>query len=434
MRKIYIMFFILLALTSCKKGSDPNPDPVIGPTITKINPIYGWYNTVVVIEGTGFSTVADENIVKFNGQQAVIEIAESNSLAVKVPLECGTGEVTVTVNGKTVRGPVFNYISGEVTTIAGNGSGIIQNGPALIAGFLVPQYIARDKAGNIYVAEDAPAIRKISANGQVTFFAGDNSGVGHKDGVGTDAIFHEPMGMVCDEAGNLYVADIYTIRKISPQAVVTTFAGAYEEPGYVDGNLADARFSGILDIKMDKNGNMYVCDANNHRIRKITPEGIVSTFAGNGESGFADGPALSAKFYTLEHICVDNDGNVYVGDSRNQRVRKITQAGMVSTLAGSGDNSYRDGPGNIADFANPSGVVADKLGNIYVTDNHGLIRRVDPLGNVITVAGTPEQTGHADGALYAAKFYNPLDITIDDNGALYIADAFNQRIRKVVFK
>jgi streptogramin lyase len=434
MKRIYVLFFTLIALTSCKKGNDPVPDPIIGPTITKINPIYGGYNTVVVIEGTGFSTVADENIVKFNGQQAVIEIAESNSLAVKVPLECGTGEVTVTVNSKTATGPVFNYISGEVTTIAGSGSGIIQNGPALSAGFLVPQYIARDKVGNIYVAEDAPAIRKISADGQVTFFAGDNRGVGHKDGVGTDAIFHSPQGMVCDDAGNLFVADIYTIRKISPQGVVTTFAGVYQEPGYVDGNLADARFSGILDIKMDKNGNIYVCDNGNYRIRKITPEGIVSTFAGNGESGFADGPALSAKFYTLEHICVDDDGNVYVADTRNQRIRKITPAGIVSTLAGSGANSYRDGPGNIADFANPSGVVADKDGNIYVSDNYGLIRRVDALGNVITVAGTHDQTGYTDGALYAAKFYNPLDITIDDNGALYIADAFNKRIRKVVFK
>lgn len=433
-KSTYFLFFASLVLVSCKKGEDLAPDNSIAPTITKVSSLYGLYNKIILIEGTHFSTVANENIVKFNDHETPVADVSAGMLTVRVPLDCGTGAITVTVNSKTGTGPVFNYIGGEVTTWAGNGTNGIKDGPKLSANFMVPLHIARDKTGNMYVTEGTYAIRKISADGQVSVFAGNIDSFGYENGSAPDARFRKPLGVVCDNDGNVYVADQYAVRKITPGGIVSTYAGNMFEGGYIDGSATDARFWYVTDLGIDKNGNLYVCDEGSLRIRKISKDGIVSTYAGNGESGYADGPAVSAKFYTLENLCADEDGNVYVADSRNERIRKITPGGNVSTIAGSGDNSFRDAQGTLADFSDPSMIAADKLGNVYVTDNHGLVRKIYPDGNVITIAGIPEQQGYVDGALYQSKFYYPFDMDFDDEGNIYVADGYNNVIRKIVFK
>lgn len=435
MKSTFLLLLSLSALYSCKKNENPSPDNSIAPTITKVSDVYGLYGKSIAIEGTNFSSVKEENIVEFNGHKAIItSVYGGNLLSATVPLDCGTGAITVTVNKKTATGPVFNYIGGEVTTWAGNGNFEIKNDSRINAGFASPLHIAKDKAGNMYVTEASYAIRKIAADGQVSILAGNVDSFGYEDGTASQARFQTPKGIVCDASGNVYVADQHAVRKITPGGIVSTYAGSMFEAGYIDGNLNNARFGSVSDIAIDKNGNLYVCDVPNLRIRKIAVDGTVSTFAGNGESGYADGPALSAKFYTLEHLCADEDGNVYVADSWSERIRKITPAGIVSTIAGSGDNSYRDAQGVLADFSDPSMVAADKMGNVYVTDNHGLVRKIYPDGNVVTIAGTPEQRGFVNGALYETKFYNPSDIEIDDDGNIYVADSHNNVIRRIVFQ
>jgi hypothetical protein len=334
-----------------------------------------------------------------------------------------------------------------VTTLAGSGSQGYSDGLGTAASFKWPYGVAVDGSGNVYVADTGNnRIRKITPSGNVTTLAG-SGGRGYADGQGTEAIFHSPFGdLAVDGSGNVYVADTNNnrIRKITPSGDVTTLAGSgrnsfngdtavIEGSSYADGQGTAASFKWPYGVAVDGVGNVYVADTGNHRIRKITPGGNVTTLAGSGSLGYADGQGTSASFYEPTGVAVDGSGKVYVADKGNARIRKITPSGDVTTLAGSGSRGYGEGQGTAASFSYPYGVAVDGSGNVYVADNgNQRIRKITPSGNVTTLAGSGS-FGSTDGPGTAASFSNSTGVAVDGSGNVYVADMFNQRIRKILF-
>ena len=261
-----------------------------------------------------------------------------------------------------------------------------------------------------------------------------NDKLGFADGQGSAAQFDLPSGITIDTVGNLYVADMvkHRIRKVTPKGEVTTLAGG--QWGFADGQGSAAKFSDPHGITIDAMGNLYVADRGNHRIRKVTPKGEVSTLAGSDKGGFADGQGSTAQFYVPSGIAIDAAGNLYVADSGNRRIRKITPSGEVTTLAGS-EKGFADGKGT-AQF-DRHGIAIDAAGNLYMTDrDRNLIRKVSPKGEVSTFAGGGKEgfAGFADGQGGAAQFYSPDSIALDAAGNLYVTDKINYRIRKITPK
>ena len=262
----------------------------------------------------------------------------------------------------------------------------------------------------------------------VTTFAG--STLGFANGTGAAAQFYSPTGVATDGAGNVYVADQnnHKIRKITPAGVVSTFAGSGAS-GSANGTGVAAQFNFPLGVATDIAGNVYVADTSNNKIRKITPAGVVSTLAGSGNAGFADGTGVAAQFNQPRGVITDAAGNVYVGDRLNYKIRKITPAGVVSTLAGS-TSGFADGTGAAAQFNQPYGLAIDAAGNLYVADTvNQKIRKITPAGVVSTLAGSTQ--GFADGTGASAQFNIPTGLAIDTTGNVYIGDTFNNKIRKI---
>jgi sugar lactone lactonase YvrE len=319
---------------------------------------------------------------------------------------------------------------GVVTTVAGlAGSPGTSDGTGSAARFKSPAGVAVDSAGVIYVADSAnDMIRKITAGGVVSTIAGapppdDGSDIFVSvDGIGTEARFQVPFGIAVDGKGNVYVSDTFghSIRKINSAGVVTTLAGMADQFAYRDGARAEARFHQPYDVALDDGGNLYVADTWNHAIRKITSAGVVSTVAGvPGVPGNSDGPAGAAQFYFPTGIAVDH-GNLYVADGGNRSIRKIS-GGMVTTLAGSA-----------AQFDTPFGLTVDSAGNVYVADggNH-TVRKISADGMASTLAGQAGSPGSSDGTGAAARFNRPSDVAFDPFGNLYVADAGNDTIRRI---
>jgi len=328
--------------------------------------------------------------------------------------------------------------SALVSTLAGQSGWCASvDGSGNTSGFVAPSGVAVDAAGVVYVADNgANTMRKITADGTVTTFAGVASQGGSTDGAGSVARFNGPTGLAIDAAGNLYVADSgnHTVRKITAGGLVTTLAGLAGNSGSVDGSAAVARFNIPQAVAVDSSGNLFVADAGNHTVRKIAPDGTVSTLAGlAGSSGSNEGTGSAARFNVPIGVAVDSSHAIYVSDSGNQTVRKVTPDGVVTTVAGlAGNAGSTDASGSAARFYYPSGIALDASGTLYVSDswNHAL-RKVVPGGLVSTWAGLPEHAGTADGSGSSARFHLACDLTVDALGNLYVADAANNLIRKV---
>jgi len=271
-----------------------------------------------------------------------------------------------------------------------------------------------------------------------TNFAGLPGVAGTNDGTGSAARFGYSFGVAVDSAGSVYVADAgnHTIRKITPAGAVTTLAGSAGQSGSDDGTGSAGRFHGPRGVAVDGAGNVYVADSLNQTIRKITSAGDVTTLAGTAGELFplgADGTGSAARFYWPYGVAVDSATNVYVADTYNSTIRKITPVGEVTTLAGSaGQDGGADGPSSASRFRRPSHVAVDSGGNVYVTDYGGqTIRKITPAGAVTTLAGSYSQQGGADGTGSAARFYYPYGVAVDSAGYVYVAEYGNFTIRKI---
>ena len=282
--------------------------------------------------------------------------------------------------------------AGVVSTLAGSGTIGAVNSTGVLASFNGPSGIAVDAAGNIYVADSGNnLIRKITSAGVVTTLAGTTIKADTSNTVSTEPLFLGPSGVAVDALGNVYVANsgYNTICMVSPAGGVTTLAGSGNS-GADDGPGAHATFNNPTGVAVDGSGNVYVADFLNSLIRKIAPGGVVTTVAGNKDTvGSANGTGAAALFYFPNSLAVDAAGNIYVADDINNLIREVTPTGIVTTVAGSGAKGSANGVGTAASFNDPSGIAIDATGNLYIADaDNNLIRKINPAGLVTNVAGT----------------------------------------------
>ena len=339
-----------------------------------------------------------------------------------------------------------------ITTFAGNGTATStgDGGAATNAGVYNPLEIATDSSGNVYFTEfNGERIRKVAPNGTITTVVGTGvAGFSGDGGPATSANINHPIGIVVDAAGNLYFADSSNerIRKVTPAGIISTIAGSgapYTNIFSGDGGPAtSATLACPYDFDFDAAGNLYIADTCNNRIRKVNTAGVISTFAGNGTADYSGdgGPATSASLWLPVGMKFDASGNLYFSDAQNNRLRKITPAGIISTVAGSGPitiqlGSYGGdgGPATSAFLKNPGNITFDRCGNLYFGDfsNHR-VRKINRDGVISTFAGNGVAAFSGDGgpAVDASLNY-PHSAYIDAAGNLYIPDWSNNRVRKI---
>jgi hypothetical protein len=340
-----------------------------------------------------------------------------------------TAIVVYLVVSKTT--PTNREASGLVTTIAGSGAPGVNDGPALSASFSDPFGIAVDKGGNVIVADGGQSnrIRRVTVEGKVETIAGSIEGFA--DGNALQAQFNTPSGIAIDRAGNIIIADTSNnrIRKLSTDGTkVSTIAGS-GVAGFKDGRPDEAQFDGPIGVAVDQSGNLFVADAYNDSIRKITTEGVVTTIAGTGSPGYSDGQGTNAAFDTPCGVAVDKDGNVFVADTGNSAIRKINARGEVTTIAGRTDAGVSQG-GEVR-LNRPVGVAVTQDGFLFISDEgSGRIVRIAPEGESRTYAGS--MPGFVDSVGGSARFNGPSSIAVDRQGVLYVADSQNYLIREIV--
>ncbi|MDR3704656.1 MAG: T9SS type A sorting domain-containing protein [Paludibacteraceae bacterium] len=361
---------------------------------------------------------------------AITTNAQVPSISYSSPQTYTVGKTITVLSPTNTGGAVPTTVPGTVTTLAGSGSSGCTNGTGTSASFFQPTSVAVDASGDVYVADYMNnMVRKITAAGVVTTLAGSTTS-GNTNGTGTSASFRYPAGVAVDASGNVYVVeDDNMIRKIMATGVVTTFAGSTAS-GSTNGTGTSASFYNPTGVATDASGNVYVADYYNNMIRKISGAGVVTTLAGSTTSGSTNGTGTSASFNLPVDVAVDASGNVYVADFNNRMIRKITATGEVTTLAGSTASGSKNGIGTSASFYNLSGIAVDAFGNVYVADNN-MIRKITSAGVVTTLAGSTT-SGSTNGTNSSARFNSPTGVAVDALGNVYVADQNNNKIRKIV--
>jgi hypothetical protein len=342
--------------------------------------------------------------------------------------------------------------NGIITTVAGNGAqGFAGDGGlAASASLFSPSGVAVDASGNLFIADrDNSRIRKVSISGIVTTVAGNaTSGFAGDGGPATSASLSHPYFVAADASGNLFTSDYQRIRKVSASGIITTVAGNGGAGFSGDGGPAtSATFVYPLGVAVDAFGNLFIGDSGNNRVRKVSPSGIITTVAGNGTGGQNNGafsgdggPATSAALNFPGGVAVDASGNLFIADINNNRIRKVSASGIITTVAGSGAVGFLSGgfsgdggPATAALLASPFGVAVDASGNLFIADsNNDRIRKVSASGIITTIAGDATYGFSGDGGPAAsASLWSPQAVAVDASGDLFIADFSNNRIRKV---
>jgi sugar lactone lactonase YvrE len=331
----------------------------------------------------------------------------------------------------------IDIATGNTSVFAGGPAPGLTDGPALSARFRSVEDTAVDASGDVYVADETNnCVHKIDTSGNVTTIG---SGIaGSVDGGPTTAQFYFPTGVAVDLTGIVYVADRKNglIRRIDLAGNVTTYAGGGY--GWIDANGLSAQFRNPAGVAVDASGNVYVADESNQDIRKIDTALNVTTIAGpTGGGGHAtgsnNGSAAAATFNDPYHIALDTAGNLYIAEPSNCDIRRLTPAGLVSTVAGiAGNGGFQDGPGAIAQFSQPTGIACDGGGNLHVGDSgNSMLRKIDPLGYVVSLAGQSNNEGYANGIGLGAIFSHPEGLSVDASGVLYVADRDNHVVRVI---
>ena len=385
---------------------------------------------ITTVVGTG-----DDSGLRFGGPGATTPISEPDGLAFDT-----AGTLYISEYGLD---RVLKFdATGTVTPIAGNGATgeTGDGGPALQAMLDGPGGLAIDQSGTVYVADqDGHRIRRI-AGGNIISVAGTGSfGFSGDGGPALASQFDAPTGLALDSAGKLYVSDFNNqrIRRVDLlPAQITTIAGGQGKLG--DGGPAqNALLFSPAGMNFDANGNLYVADTENNLVRKITPAGVISTVAGVGSRGFSGdgGPAVSAQLLAPRGVALDTAGNLYIADSGNQRIRRVNLVGTIQTIAGNGLRGFAgDGSGaTLAKLNDPESIASDAQGNLYVADSgNNRVRRITIVGQISTFAGTSTPATLGDGGpAVMAGLLGPLGVALDSAGNLFIADTFHNRVRKV---
>src|SRR5437660_9695475 len=333
---------------------------------------------------------------------------------------------------------------GTITTVAGTGVAGYSGdaGPATVATLHLPDGVAVDGAGDLFIADSTNnRIRKVSPTGVITTIAGTGTaGYSGDGGAATLAKLNFPTDLALDGAGNLFVADFYNsrVRKISAGGVITTVAGS-GMPGYSGngGPATLARMTSPAGVDVDAAGNLYIADYGNSTVREVSTAGLITTVAGTGaSSGYSGdgGPATSAQLKSPADVAVGG-GNIYIADSGNSRVRKVTPGGTITTFAGTGAATYSGdgGPATSASFLWPVGLAVDSSSQVFVADLSGnRVRKIDGSGTITTVAGTGTAGYSGDGGPAAsATLFGPARVNLDSAGNFFISDSSNNRVRKV---
>ncbi|WP_152564863.1 NHL repeat-containing protein [Cupriavidus metallidurans] len=463
-----VIFLASAGLAGCNGGDSGNASQPATTATTPSPATYAVGGTTNGLTGTGLvlqNNGGDDIAVAANGAFAfATPVASGAAYAVTVKTQPSAPPQTCTVNngsatmgsaavssvtvlcsissypvGATVKGLDLNGLSGSGLVLQNNGADDMPVAADGTFNFKTPVASGANYAVTVKAQPHWNSCSVNNGGGTVTTstvtasvlclegwtFAGSTAG-------GAAAAFFHPIDVAVDGTGNVYVADYgnHRIRKISPYGAVTTLAGS-GVAGSTDGTGTAASFNLPSGVAVDGAGNVYVADTYNHLIRKITSAGVVSTLAGSGSSGSADGTGSAASFYYPSDIVVDLAGNVFVADTYNHLIRMVTPTGVVTTLAGTGTAGFADGPAQAAAFNRPAGIAVDAAGNIYVSDlGNARIRKISPANVVTTLAGSTTR-GSADGTGAAASFTSLLRIATDAAGNVYAVDAGSNAVRKV---
>lgn len=408
------------ALISYDSGSGRYQAGQSVPTVTSVSPAVGNPGGTLTLRGIDLDRITATNPFLFGPMPAASWSVSSDgtTATLTIPTTAGSGPLYLTADGVRQTLSPMLLLHGTVGTVA-----------EALAPVNQPKGMAVDGAGDVYVADYGHSqIKKITPSGQVIVLAGSGT-PGFADGPAASAQFAYPYDVAVDTAGDVFVADQGNdrIREILPSGQVVTIAGNGTS-GNVDGPAATAEFSNPAGVAVDAAGNLYVADYRNHSVREISA-GNVTTIAGNGSPGFADGPVASAQFSYPLGVAIDGSGNLYVADSNNNRIREIS-GGIVTTLAGNGTASYLDGAAASAEFHGPNSVAVDASGHVFVADGSNNVIREISGGMVTTMAGS--NAGYLDGPARSAMLNGPNGLALDADGDLYIADSGEDEIRLYV--
>lgn len=322
----------------------------------------------------------------------------------------------------------------QLALLAGEGDSDFADGAAETARFSYPWDVALRANGEIVVVDRFNhRLRKLSPTGVVSPLAGQRA-PGHKDGAASEAQFDNPVAVVGDLKGQLYVADAgnHVIRQISATGTVSTLAGTPGKAGFKDGSASEGQFNSPSGLALDAQGNLYIADSNNHRIRKLSADGkTLSTVAGSAQQGLQDGAALQGRFFSPRDLVLNPQGELLISDGFNHVIRKLSADGKtLSTVAGNGEPGNREGTGSASRLSEPVGLAIDATGTLYIADSgNNQIKTLSPGGEVKILAGNGEGR-YKNGPLREGSLASPRGLTLFAGG-LYIADTQNHRLRSL---